>query len=114
MVSAKVSIGYDAPWRQVHALLLVAAERTRGLQRTPPAFVRQSALADFYVEYEVFAHLERPEERRSVLSELHAHIQDCFNEHELQIMSPHFESQPDGRVYVPKARWYPPPVRKES
>jgi hypothetical protein len=47
-----------------------------------------------------------------VLSELHAHIQDCFNEHEVQIMSPHFESQPEGRVYVPKAKWSPPPVGK--
>jgi small-conductance mechanosensitive channel len=112
MVSTTVTIGYDAPWRQVHALLVTAAGRTRGLKRTPPPFVRQPALSDFYVEYEVFAYLERPEERRPVLSELHAHIQDCFNEHEVQIMSPHFESQPEGRVYVPKVKWSPPPVGK--
>jgi small-conductance mechanosensitive channel len=35
-----VTIGYDAPWRQVHALLLQAAERTSGLRREPKPYVR--------------------------------------------------------------------------
>ena len=30
-----VGIGYETPWRQVEAMLLIAAERTRGLQREP-------------------------------------------------------------------------------
>ncbi len=32
-----VTIGYDAPWRQVHALMLLAAERTPGIPQRPEA-----------------------------------------------------------------------------
>ena len=105
-----VTIGYDAPWRQVHAMLLGAVERTPGLRREPTPFVSQRALGDFYVEYQVNAYIERPADRMPVLSALHANIQDLFNEHGVQIMSPHFESQPDRNVVVPKDRWYAPPA----
>jgi len=40
-----VGIGYETPWRQVEAMLLVAAERTPGLLKDPPPFVLQKALA---------------------------------------------------------------------
>ena len=48
IISTAVTIGYDAPWRQVHALLLLAAERTPGLRSAPRPYVLQTALADFY------------------------------------------------------------------
>ncbi|MCJ0764799.1 hypothetical protein [Variovorax terrae] len=35
LVSAKALIGYDTPWRQVHALPLDAASRTGGLRAEP-------------------------------------------------------------------------------
>ena len=94
VVSTTVTIGYDAPWRQVHALLLGAAAATPGVRSEPEPFVLQRGLADFYVEYELRARIERPEDRLRVLSELHARIQDAFNEARLQIMSPHFVAQP--------------------
>jgi small-conductance mechanosensitive channel len=113
MLSTSVSIGYDAPWRQVHALLLLAAERTAGLKRDPGPFVLQRALDDFFVEYELNAYLEDTERRPYVLSQMLANIQDCFNEHGVQILSPHYESQPSTRVVVPKEQWHrmpaPPP-----
>jgi small-conductance mechanosensitive channel len=110
LVSTKVTIGYDTPWRQVHAMLINAAEKTRGLQSTPKPFVMQKALQDFYVEYELFAHMERPLDRIPVLSELHANIQDEFNEHGVQIMSPHFVLQPKNNVVVAKENWFPEPA----
>jgi small-conductance mechanosensitive channel len=114
MIATAVTIGYDAPWRQVHALLLLAAERTPGLRREPRPHVVQKALSDFYVEYELRAHLERPEGRFQALSDLHAQIQDAFNEFGVQIMSPHFENQPDRPVIAPRAAWHaapaPPPA----
>ncbi len=42
-----VGIGYDTPWRQVEALLLMATERTEGLLKDPPPFVLQKSLGDF-------------------------------------------------------------------
>ena len=49
--------------------------------------------------------LEPGSDRLKVLSELHQNIQDQFNERGVQIMSPHFEGQPDGKVWVPKSSW---------
>ncbi|MCI0660520.1 MAG: mechanosensitive ion channel family protein [Acidobacteria bacterium] len=108
--STSVTIGYDAPWRQVHAMLLLAAERTAGVRKNPRPHVVQQALADFYVEYQLLVNLDRPEDRVPVLSELHAQIQDAFNEFGVQIMSPHFERQPSGRVFVPKSQWFTEPA----
>jgi len=109
-VGTTVTIGYDAPWRQVHAMLLSAAEQTAGVRKDPPPRVWQKALSDFYVEYELVINLDHPEERVPILSELHMHIQDAFNEQGVQIMSPHFEGQPNQKVFVPKSQWFPKPV----
>jgi len=106
-----VTIGYDAPWRQVHALREAAAAATPGLRRQPAPVVYQRALGDFYVEYELFAHVDRPLERVAILSALHAAIQDEFNRHGVQIMSPHFIDQPARPVGVPPAQWYAAPAR---
>jgi small-conductance mechanosensitive channel len=109
-----VTIGYSTPWRQVHALLIMAAERTPGLRREPPPFVGQTALSDFYVEYQINAYLEKPENRLPTLALLHANIQDAFNEHGVQIMSPHYEADPPQPVWVPKEKWYEPPAKNTN
>jgi hypothetical protein len=54
--------------------------------------------------------LEDAKNRAAVISELHAQIQDAFNEYGTQIMSPHFESQPEKPVFVPKSKWYAAPA----
>jgi small-conductance mechanosensitive channel len=113
-VGTTITIGYDAPWRQVHAMLLQAAAQTKGLREDPAPRVWQKALSDFYVEYELVVSLDQPEERVPVLSELHKHIQDAFNEQGVQIMSPHFENQPHNKVWVPKSQWFPQPAGRDS
>jgi len=110
MASTTVTIGYDAPWRQVHAMLLRAAEKTAGLRKPPEPFVWQRALSDFYVEYELNVNLEDPEQRLPVLSALCANIQDEFNEHGVQILSPHFMANPPEKVWVPKQKWFERPA----
>ena len=47
----------------------------------------------------------------ALYSALHANIQDVFNEHGVQIMSPHFIAQPDQAVLVPKDKWFDAPAR---
>jgi small-conductance mechanosensitive channel len=108
-----VTIGYDAPWRQVEAMLLEAALRTEGVVQDPPSRVHQTALSDFYVEYRLvtYAIPERPVPRALILSALHAHIQDVFNEHGVQIMSPHYLGDPASPKLVPPSGWYAPPAR---
>ena len=94
ILHTSVTIGYEAPWRKVHEQLVEAANRTEGLKKAPPPFVMQTALSDFYVEYQLNAYLERPEQRLPVLAELHANIQDTFNEAGIAIVSPHYVSDP--------------------
>lgn len=114
LLATRVTIGYDAAWRQVEGLLLLAAERTEGLRRAPVPFVRHWSLADFYVEYELNAHIERPADRIAVLTALHANIQDAFNEHGVQIMSPHYLGDPSSAKVVPPSQWYPAPARRKA
>jgi small-conductance mechanosensitive channel len=114
LVSTKVTIGYDTPWRQVHALLIAAAEQTPGLRALPKPFVYQRGLGDWYVEYELFAHMDKPLERVPVLSALHANIQDQFNSYGVQIMSPHFVMQPASNVVVPRESWHAAPAAAEA
>jgi small-conductance mechanosensitive channel len=110
-VPTSVTIGYDVPWRQVHALLLLAAERTTGIREKPKPVVRQTALQDFYVQYTLLVCLEQPHLRGPILNSLHASIQDAFNEYGVQIMSPNYEADPEGRKFVPQDRWYAAPAK---
>ena len=112
ILHTSVTIGYDVPWRQVHALLLLAAERTGGLLREQPPFVLQTALNDFYVSYELNAYTDRPLEMVQIYSDLHRNIQDAFNEFGVQIMSPHYVGDPACAKVVPKEQWYQPPAKQ--
>jgi len=114
VASTTVTIGYDAPWRQVHGMLLEAAKRTRGVLDDPKPRVWQRALSDFYPEYELVVELEAGASRPVVVTELHGHIQDVFNENGVQIMSPHFEGQPEEPVLSPKSTWFTPPAAPEK
>jgi small-conductance mechanosensitive channel len=109
LLTTRVSIGYDTPWRQVEALLLTAAARTRDVLADPAPRVLKTSLSDFYIEYELVAHAAPAADRDAVVSVLHANILDVFNEHHVQIMSPHFEGQPDRAVVVPPEKWRPAP-----
>jgi len=104
LLSTQLTIGYDAPWRQVHQLLIEAALATPGLRAEPVPRVYQRALSDFYVEYELIVSMDRPIERVALLSCLHAEIQDAFNRAGVQIMSPHFRAQPEQPVLAPLPR----------
>jgi small-conductance mechanosensitive channel len=112
IVDATVTIGYDTPWRQVHAMLNEAARRTGGVLTEPVPTVFQTALQDFYVEYRLVCQAihEEPRPRAKVISELHANIQDVFNEHGVQIMSPHYLGDPETAKVVPPSRWHEPPA----
>lgn len=104
-LSSTVTIGYDAPWRQVHALLQLAADRTPNISKTPKPSVVQKQLSDFYVEYTLIARLDDERLRIQTVSNLNSAIQDSFNEFGVQIMSPHYMIQPNASVIVPREKW---------
>jgi small-conductance mechanosensitive channel len=97
-----VTIGYDAPWRVVHELLLKAAAATENIQKEPQPFVLQTALDDFYVHYQINAYTDKPSVMSKTYSDLHQNIQDRFYEAGVEIMSPHYSTIRDGnRVAIP-------------
>ena len=78
----------------------------------PAPYVRQTGLSDFYAEYRLVAYtqLTDPMQRADALSRLHGNIQDVFNEHGVQILSPHYMVEPKEPQVVPKERWHLPPA----
>jgi small-conductance mechanosensitive channel len=112
IVDTTVTIGYDTPWRQVHAMLAEAARRVPAIADHPAPRVMQTALSDFYPEYRLIAYsrAEAPVPRAVAMSQLHEAIQDVFNEYGVQIMSPHYLGDPADAKVVPKARWYEKPA----
>ena len=114
VAQASVTIGYDVPWRQVHAMLEEAARRTAGVEAMPVPRVFQTALSDFYVEYRLACEVAatEPGARMAVISALNGAIQDVFNENGVQILSPHYLEDPARPKIVPPAHWYAPPARR--
>ena len=90
----------------MHALLLLAADRTINVREQPKPYVLQRQLSDFYVAYTLIARIENEKLRIETLSNLNASIQDAFTESGVQIMSPHFMMQPERSVVVPPSRWH--------
>jgi small-conductance mechanosensitive channel len=98
VLSVSIAIGYAVPWERVRTLLLEAAVATPGVRRDPAPRVLQWELTDFSVLYQLHVYLERAEERVQVRSELNSRILDTFAAAGVQIMTPHFESQPEKPV----------------
>jgi small-conductance mechanosensitive channel len=108
-----VGIGYETPWRQVEAMLLLAAERTPGLLKDPKPFVLQRSLGDFAVNYELNVHCDEPTGMMRLYAELHRRILDVFNEYGVQIMTPAYEGDPDQPKIVPSGQWHAAPAPQE-
>ncbi|WP_087689625.1 mechanosensitive ion channel family protein [Pandoraea sp. PE-S2R-1] len=114
LVVTSVTIGYDTPWRQVQAMLSLAAARTKSVAQSPAPFVLQRSLSDFYIEYDLHVAPVNPAQRLVMLSELHSQIVDVFNEYGVQIMSPHFEEQPEMPVVIAREGWAPSPAQESA
>jgi small-conductance mechanosensitive channel len=106
ILHTEVGIGYETPWRQVEAMLLLAADRAEGFLKEPKPFVRQRALGDFAVTYELNVYTRRVGEMLALYTELHRHILDVFNEYGVQIMTPNYEGDPETPKVVAKEQWF--------
>ncbi len=98
IVHTTVTIGYDAPWKEVHKALTDAALRTDLILKNPQPFVLQTSLDDFYVSYQLNGYTKEANNQAKIYSQLHQNIQDCFNEAGIEIMSPHYRSLRDGNM----------------
>lgn len=103
IIHSEVTIGYDAPWRQVHQLLIEAALNTPGVIDDPRPFVLETSLSDWYPVYQVNAYIKEADKMAQIYSDLHQNIQDRFNEAGVEIMSPHYMAMRNGNeTTIPK------------
>lgn len=109
ILHATVTIGYDIPWRQVHELLIRAAEQTIEISEDPKPFVLQTALGDFSVSYQINAYTSKPSKMAAIYSDLYKNIQDEFSRAEIEILSPMYNAVRDGN-----ATTAPPPPKPEQ
>jgi len=116
VLDTTLTIGYDTPWRQVHAMLIEATRSIPEILATPAAYVVQTALSDFYVAYRLVVHVDTdvPATRARVAGDLHAAIQDTFNRYGVQIMSPHYLGDPSAPKMVAEADWYAAPAVRQD
>jgi small-conductance mechanosensitive channel len=105
IIHTTVTIGYDAPWRSVHELLIRAAEITDGVSASPKPFVLQTSLDDFYISYQINAYIKDARRLLKIKSALHQNIQDEFNRAGVEIMSPHYRSERDGNPVTIPEEW---------
>jgi small-conductance mechanosensitive channel len=111
ILHTEVGIGYQVPWRQVHAMLEQAALRTPNTLQEPPPFVLQRGLGDFAVSYQINVYVKNAIGMALTYSALHQNILDVFNEHGVQIMTPAYEGDPEQPKVVPRENWYAAPAR---
>lgn len=103
IIHSEVTIGYDAPWRKVHQLLIEAALNTPGVTDDPRPFVLETSLSDWYPVYQVNAYIREADRLGEIYSNLHQNIQDVFNAAGIEIMSPHYMAMRDGNeTTIPK------------
>ena len=100
ILHAKITMGYDVPWRDVYDILLAAAAKTPHLEEHPKPFVLQTSLEDFYATYEINVYTKAIEKVLLVYSLLYQNIQDEFKNAQISMYAPHF--------YVKDARKPPP------
>ena len=98
LLSTNIAIGYNVPWQRVRQLLTDAAGATPGVAADPPPRVLAWELSDFFVSYQLHTHLAAGADRIAVRAELNTRILDTFAAAGVQIMTPHFESQPERPV----------------
>lgn len=108
IINTTVTLGYDISYKTVYAALIEAALRTNLIEKQPKPFVLQTSLDDFYVSYQLNAYTKHANKQALIYSDLHQNIQDCCNEMDIEILSPHYRAQRDGNMttipkdYLPK------------
>ena len=90
VLHAKVTMGYDVPWRDVYDILIRAAQKTPHVEENPKPFVIQTGLEDFYACYEINVHVKEIEKVQLIHSLLYQHIQDEFKNAGISMFSPHY------------------------
>lgn len=96
IIHTTMTMGYDVPWRQVHALLMESALKTPGVLSSPEPFVLETQLDDNYMCYQINAYITNADEMPQIKSDLLQNIQDVFHTAGIELIAPHYYASRDG------------------
>ncbi|WP_210092527.1 mechanosensitive ion channel domain-containing protein [Ruegeria sp. HKCCSP346] len=104
LLHTTVGIGYEEPAEKVEAMLIEAANRTKGIKAKPEPFVLWTALADYAINYQINGYTTRGSIIPKIRSDLHRNIVAVFNENKVQIMTPSYMADPP-EPKIPANEW---------
>ncbi|WP_170414458.1 mechanosensitive ion channel family protein [Ruegeria atlantica] len=104
LLHTTVGIGYEEPPEKVEAMLIEAANRTKGIKAKPEPFVLWTALADYAINYQINGYTTRGSIIPRIRSDLHRNIVAVFNENGVQIMTPSYMADPP-EPKIPAEHW---------
>ncbi|GHV86961.1 hypothetical protein AGMMS50255_2570 [Spirochaetia bacterium] len=90
ILHADVTMGYGVPWTQVHEILIAAALETSCVLKSPKPFVLQTALDDFYANYQINLYTKEVNRVPRIYSELYEHLQDGFKAAGIDLTAPSY------------------------
>ena len=109
-IKVAAGIGYDVDWRKVHDLMLGAARKTAAILKDPAPFVLERNLADYAVNYELYAFTDQVERFAHISAELRREVLDAFNEAGVEIMTPTVNALRDANQPAIPADYKPEPL----
>ncbi len=105
-----VGVGYDTPWRQARAMLLLAAARTEGVERDPPPFVLQKPFGDFAYVLQLNVYTRNAQKSEQVYTDLRNAVLDVFNEFGVVMVTPNYQDDSPEPKLVKAGQWYKAPA----
>ncbi|MDR3147109.1 MAG: mechanosensitive ion channel [Treponema sp.] len=106
ILNTTVTFGYSTPWQTVHEILINAALATSHVLQNPRPFVLQTAMDDFYANYQINCYSKEVDLVPRIYSELYQNIQNGFHAAGLDMTVPHFRAN---MPYEDPAKIFPPP-----
>lgn len=105
-----ITFGYSTPWQTVHKILIDAALKTSHVQKSPKPFVLQTAMNDFYANYQINLYTKEVDKVPAIYSRLYENIQSGFHEAGIDMTAAHY------RINLPPAPYTPPekPLRTKA
>jgi small-conductance mechanosensitive channel len=106
ILNTTVTFGYSTPWQTIHEILINAALSTSHVLKKPSPFVLQTAMDDFYANYQINCYSKEVDLVPGIYSELYQNIQNGFHAAGLDMTVPHFRAN---MPYEDPAKIFPPP-----
>jgi small-conductance mechanosensitive channel len=100
ILNSAITFGYGTPWQTVHEILINAALATNHVLKNPKPFVLQTAMDDFYANYQINCYTKEVEKVPAIYSQLYENIQSGFRSAGIDMTAAHY------RINIPYTEPY--------